>query len=147
MSISDELMWEYYELLTDFSVAEIEQMKSDGENPRNLKVNLAKRIIKDFHSEEAANEAENEFNRRFVRKEIPDEIEEKVLTETVWKLPKLLAETNLAASVGEARRLIEQGGVKINGEKASNVNADVEIGGEGILLQVGKRKFLRVKSN
>jgi tyrosyl-tRNA synthetase len=147
MSISDELMWRYYELLTDFTVAEIEQMKSGNENPRNLKVNLAKLIIKDFHSAEAATEAENEFNRRFVRKEIPDEIEEKVLTEIVWKLPKLLAETGLVASVGEARRLIEQGGVKINGEKASNVNADVEIGETGVLLQVGKRKFLRVKSN
>jgi tyrosyl-tRNA synthetase len=147
MSISDELMWEYYELLTDFSVAEIEQMKSDGENPRNLKVNLAKLIIKDFHSEEAATEAENEFNRRFVKKEIPDEIEEKVLAESNWKLPKLLAETGLAASVGEARRLIEQGGVKINGEKVTNANADVQIGDDSILLQVGKRKFLRVKSN
>ncbi|MDQ4123476.1 MAG: tyrosine--tRNA ligase [Acidobacteriota bacterium] len=146
MSISDELMWRYYELLTDFSIAQIEQMKSSDENPRNLKVNLAKLIIKDFHSAEAAIEAENEFNRRFVKKEIPDEIEEKFLAETVWKLPKLLAETGLCASVGEARRLIEQGGVKINGEKASNANADVEIG-EGILLQVGKRKFLRVKSN
>lgn len=146
MSISDELMWEYYELLTDFSVSEIEQMKSGGENPRNLKVNLAKRIIADFHSSEAATEAEDEFNRRFVKKEIPDEIEEKTLAETVWKLPKLLAETGLAASVGEARRLIEQGGVRINGEKASNVNADIEIG-ESVLLQVGKRKFLRVKSS
>ncbi|HEX8196652.1 MAG TPA: tyrosine--tRNA ligase [Pyrinomonadaceae bacterium] len=147
MSISDELMWEYYELLTASSVAEIEQMKSEGENPRNLKVNLAKLIIKDFHSGEAAAEAENEFNRRFVKKEIPDEIEEKALVESNWKLPKLLAETGLVASVGEARRLIEQGGVKINGEKASNVNADVEIGETGVLLQVGKRKFLRVKSN
>jgi tyrosyl-tRNA synthetase len=147
MSISDELLWEYYELLTDFSLPEIQQFKSSGENPRNLKVNLAKLIIKDFHSEQAASEAENEFNRRFVKKEIPDEIEEKVLLEVVWKLPKLLAETGLAASVGEARRLIEQGGVKINGEKASNTNADVEISGEGALLQVGKRKFLRVKSN
>ncbi|HEX9929990.1 MAG TPA: tyrosine--tRNA ligase [Pyrinomonadaceae bacterium] len=146
MSISDELMWEYYELLTAFSVAEIEQMKSSGENPRNLKVNLAKLIIKDFHSEEAATEAENEFNRRFVKKEIPDEIEEKALAETNWKLTKLLAETGLAASVGEARRLIEQGGVKINGEKVTNANADVEISDEGILLQVGKRKFLRVTS-
>jgi len=147
MSISDELMWEYYELLTDFSVAEIEQMKSGNENPRNLKVNLAKLIIKDFHSAEAATEAENEFNRRFVKKEIPDEIEEKVLAESNWKLPKLLAETGLAASVGEARRLIEQGGVKINGEKITNANADVQIGDDSILLQVGKRKFLRVKSN
>jgi tyrosyl-tRNA synthetase len=147
MSISDELMWEYFELLTNFSVAEIEQMKSSAENPRNLKVNLAKLIIKDLHSQEAAIEAESEFNRRFVKKEIPDEIEEKVLAESNWKLPKLLAETGLAASVGEARRLIEQGGVKINGEKASNINADVEISVTGVLLQVGKRKFLRVKSN
>jgi tyrosyl-tRNA synthetase len=147
MSISDELMWEYFELLTEFSVAEIERMKSGGENPRNLKVNLAKLIIKDFHSADAAAEAENEFNRRFVRKEIPDEIEERVLTESNWKLPKLLAETGLVASVGEARRLIDQGGVKINGEKAANANADVEIYGEGVLLQVGKRKFMRVKAN
>jgi tyrosyl-tRNA synthetase len=147
MSISDELMWRYYELLTDVSVNEMVQMKSSGENPRNLKVNLAKLIIRDFHSQEAANAAEDEFNRRFVKKEIPDEIEEKVLSETSWKLSKLLAETGLAASVGEARRLIEQGGVKINGEKAENVNADIEISGEGVLLQVGKRKFLRVKSS
>ncbi|HEX8266608.1 MAG TPA: tyrosine--tRNA ligase [Pyrinomonadaceae bacterium] len=146
MSISDELMWEYYELLTAFSVTEIEQMKSGNENPRNLKVNLAKLIIKDFHSAEAATEAEDEFNRRFVKKEIPDEIEEKALAESNWKLPKLLAETGLAASVGEARRLIEQGGVKINGEKVTNANADVEISDQGILLQVGKRKFLRVTS-
>lgn len=145
MSISDELMWEYYELLTEFSVAEIERMKSGGENPRNLKVNLAKLIINDFHSAEAAAEAEDEFNRRFVKKEIPDEIEEKVLTENKWKLAKLLAETGVAASVGEARRLIEQGGVKINGEKAANINAEVEISAEGVLLQVGKRRFLRVR--
>ena len=147
MSISDELMWRYYELLTDFSPAEIEKMKTGGENPRNLKANLAKRIIKDFHSEQAAGEAEDEFNRRFVKKEMPDEIEEKTVSENSWKLPKLLAETNLAASAGEARRLIEQGGVKINGEKATNPNADIEIGSEAVLLQVGKRKFLRVRGS
>jgi tyrosyl-tRNA synthetase len=144
MSISDELMWKYYELLTDVSVPEIERLKTSGENPRNQKVNLAKLIIKDFHSQTAANEAEDEFNRRFVQKEIPDEIEERILAEKNWKLAKLLAETGLAASAGEARRLIEQGGVKINGEKAGNSNADIEIPADGILLQVGKRKFLRV---
>jgi tyrosyl-tRNA synthetase len=137
-------MWKYYELLTDVSVPEIERLKTSGENPRNQKVNLAKLIIKDFHSQTAANEAEDEFNRRFVQKEIPDEIEERILAEKNWKLAKLLAETGLAASAGEARRLIEQGGVKINGEKAGNSNADIEIPADGILLQVGKRKFLRV---
>lgn len=147
MSITDDLMWRYYELLTDASLTEIERMKSSGENPRNLKVNLAKLIIKDFHSPQAAQEAEDEFNRRFVNKEIPDEIEEKTIAGGVYKLPKLLAETGMTASAGESRRLIEQGGVKINGEKATNANADLEITTEGVLLQVGKRKFLRVRTS
>jgi tyrosyl-tRNA synthetase len=145
MSISDELMWEYYELLTDVSVSEIERMKNGSENPRNLKANLAKLIIKDFHSAEAAKAAEADFVARFVKKEIPNEIAEKSFAERNWKLSKLLVETNLAASVGEARRLIEQGGVKINGEKASNANAEIEIPAKGFLIQVGKRKFLRVR--
>ncbi len=145
MSISDELMWRYYELLTDLLPTEIEAMKTNGENPRNLKVNLAKLIIKDFHSVGKANEAEDEFNRRFVRKEIPDEIEEVSIAAQTYKLVDLLVQTNLAASKGEAKRLIEQGGVKINGEKVSDVQAEIRLKDE-ILLQVGKRKFLRVKS-
>ena len=76
MSISDELMWRYYELLTDQPPSEIEAMKTSNENPRNLKVNLAKLIIKDFHSAEDAKRAEEDFIARFVKKEIPDEIEE-----------------------------------------------------------------------
>lgn len=148
MSISDELMWKYYELLTDLSVAEIVGLKSKcdsgDENPRNVKANLAKLIISDFHSAEASTAAEDDFNRRFVQKEIPDEIEEKQLIAGSYKLADLLAETGLAASKGEARRLIEQGGVKVNGEKASAANADITITGDGILLQVGKRNFLRV---
>lgn len=145
MSISDELMWRYYELLTDVSVSEIETMKASGENPRNQKVTLAKLVVVDFHSQSAAQEAEDEFNRRFVQKEIPDEIEEITVAAEVWKLPRLLVETNLAASMAEARRVIEQGGVKIEGEKISNVATEVEIGIEkSVLIQVGKRKFLRV---
>jgi tyrosyl-tRNA synthetase len=145
MSISDDLMWRYYELLTDITPAEIEKMKFSGENPRNLKVNLAKLIIKDFHSNSAANEAEEEFNRRFVKKEIPDEIEETLITSGVYNLADLMLQTNLAASKKEAKRLIEQGGVKIGGEKISNTSAEVELKDE-ILLQVGKRKFLKIKS-
>lgn len=143
MSISDDLMWRYYELITDLTPGEISAMKSGDENPRNLKVNLAKLIIKDFHSVGAANEAEEEFNRRFVKKEIPDEIEEKSIAAGTYKLADLIADTGLAASKGEARRLIEQGGVRINNEKASDPKADIAFDGE-LLLQVGKRKFLKL---
>ncbi len=150
MSISDELMWKYFELLTDLNVSEISNLKSQieaGENPRNIKVNLAKMIIGDFHSGEDANAAEEDFNRRFVRKEIPDEIEERSMAAGSYLLAQLLAETGLATSKGEARRLIEQGGVKINGEKVSVANCEIAIDSGGLLLQVGKRKFLRVSAS
>jgi tyrosyl-tRNA synthetase len=149
MSISDDLMWRYYELLTDLSPGEISQLKTEaeqGKNPRDLKVSLAKLIIKDFHSQADADAAEEEFVRRFVQKEVPDEIDVKQVTSGTYKLPELLVETGLAASKGEAKRLIEQGGVRINGEKASNLNADVDVSKEETLLQVGKRKFLKVSS-
>ena len=151
MSISDNLMWRYFELLTDLSADEILALKtkceSGEENPRNAKVELAKRIIKDFHSVSEASEAEEEFNRRFVKKEIPDDIEEMSLSSQVYKLADLLFQTNLAASKGEARRLVEQGGVKIDGEKVLNSQAEIELNtGKNFMIQVGKRKFLRVKA-
>jgi tyrosyl-tRNA synthetase len=150
MSISDELMWEWYELLTDLAPHEIGSLRSKclngEENPRNVKVNLAKSIIKDFHSISDATEAEAEFNRRFVKKEIPDEIEERQMAAGKYNLAELLVQTNLVASKGEAKRLIEQGGVKINGEKVSDQKAEIDLQDE-ILLQVGKRKFLKVKGS
>jgi tyrosyl-tRNA synthetase len=146
MSISDDLMWKYYELLTDSTPAEIERMKSSDENPRNLKVNLAKLIIRDFHSADAATAAEADFVARFVKKEIPDEVEETEVSAGNYNLADLLAQLNLAASKKEAKRLIEQGGVKLNGEKVSNTGAEVALDGE-ILLQVGKRRFLKVKTS
>lgn len=149
MSISDEMMWKYYELLTDLSHSEISNLRSqisDGENPRNIKVHLAKLIITDFHSAADADAAEEEFNRRFVQKEIPDEIEERTMTSGSHNLAQLLADTGLAASKGEARRLIEQGGVRVNGEKATAANADIAVDADGVLLQVGKRRFLRVRT-
>jgi tyrosyl-tRNA synthetase len=151
MSISDELMWRYYELLTDASVADIREMReraeSGGANPRDLKVALAKRVIADFHSREAADEAEGEFVRRFRNKEVPDEVEERAVAAQVWKLPRLLVETGLAASMAEARRLIEQGGVRIDGERAARAETEIEVGpGRAPLLQVGKRRFLRVRA-
>jgi tyrosyl-tRNA synthetase len=146
MSISDDLMWKYYDLLTDLPPSEIETMKSSGENPRNLKVNLAKVIIKDFHSAEDANKAEADFVARFVKKEIPDEIEENYLASGYYNLADLMIRTNLVASKKEAKRLIEQGGVKLNGEKVSNTNAEVDLK-DVILLQVGKHRFLKVKGS
>ena len=144
MSISDELMWKYYELLTDSTPAEIEAIKSADENPRNLKVNLAKLVIRDFHSQAAADAAEADFVARFVKKEVPDEIEETSVSAGNYNLADLIAQLNLAASKKEAKRLIEQGGVKLNGEKVSNTNAEISLENE-ILLQVGKRRFLKVK--
>jgi tyrosyl-tRNA synthetase len=150
MSISDDLMWRYYELLTDATVDDLNVLKfkaqSGDENPRDLKVTLAKQIIKDFHGWEAADDAEEEFERRFVKKEMPDEIEERTIEGGVHRLADLLAQTGLANSKGDARRLIEQGGVKVNGEKASAANAEINISGDGVLLQVGKLKFLKVRS-
>ncbi|MEP6849893.1 MAG: tyrosine--tRNA ligase [Acidobacteriota bacterium] len=151
MSISDDLMWRYYELLTDLPPADIASLRSrcssGDENPRNAKVALAKLIIRDFHSAEAATAAEEEFVKRFVQKEVPDEIQEKTFPAGSYKLAELLVDNGLAASKGEARRLIEQGGVKLNGQKATSAAADVTIDSTGIVFQVGKRKFLKVVSN
>jgi tyrosyl-tRNA synthetase len=153
MSISDDLMWRYYELLTDLRTEEIARMRAAAEggerNPRDLKVELAKRIIADFHSPEDASAAEEEFNRVFKRKEVPDEIEiREVETDGgPWALPRLLVTTGLATSVAEARRLIEQGGVRVNGERQTNSSGVVFVikTGDELLLQVGKRRFLRVR--
>jgi tyrosyl-tRNA synthetase len=148
MSISDELMWRYYELLTDLRAQEINELRAAahaGErNPRDIKVELAKRIITDFHSAPEAQAAEDEFNRVFKRKEVPDDIEERALTAGAWKLPRLLVETALAPSMGEARRLIEQGGVRVDGERRAEDEINLDAG-QTLLIQVGKRRFLRVR--
>ncbi|HEV2800948.1 MAG TPA: tyrosine--tRNA ligase [Pyrinomonadaceae bacterium] len=150
MSISDDLMWRYYELLTDLRTDEINALRraalAGERNPRDLKVELAKRIIADFHSTADADAAEAEFNRIFKRREIPDDVEERVVAPGVWKLPRLLVETTLAASMGEARRLVEQGGVRVDGERRARVEDEIALNAEQtLLLQVGKRRFLRVR--
>jgi tyrosyl-tRNA synthetase len=150
MSVSDELMWRYYELLTDLRAEEIAALRAASErgerNPRDVKVELAKRIITDFHSAEDAKNAEEEFNRIFRRKEVPDEVERRAIEAGKWKLPRLLVEYELANSIAEARRLIEQGGVRLNGEKCSRVDYEVDMmNGGKILIQVGKRRFLELE--
>ncbi len=154
MSISDDLMWRYYELLTDVSNSEIGKLRAAAEegkrNPRDLKIDLAKRIIKDFYSTEAAEDAEEQFKRVFVRKETPDEIEERAVTAGDWELKQLLVEIGLASSKAEARRLIEQGGVYVEGKRSDPKTQTLcPIGPDKppLDIKVGKRRFVRVRSN
>jgi tyrosyl-tRNA synthetase len=150
MSVSDDLMWRYYELLTDLTVSDIKWMRERAaygeDNPRDFKVGLAKRIITDFHSEAEAEAAEAEFVRRFRNKEAPDEIEEITLPSGFRRVPELLLEAKLTSSKSEGRRLNGQGGVRINGERRIG---DAEIvflaPQQTILIQVGPRRFLRVR--
>ena len=150
MSISDEMMWRYYELCTDLTPADIQKLKAtidDGRNPRDIKVDLAKSVVADFHSREIAQQAEDEFVRRFRNKEVPDQIEEVSLTADPagWDLSQLLVNAGLTESKGEARRLIQQGGVSVDGEKQAVVNAHYSFEpGKSVLLKVGKRRFVRV---
>ena len=151
MSISDDLMWRYYELLTDLSVPQIEQLqassKSGERNPRDLKVDLAKRIVADFYSKAEADAAEQEFVRRFRHKEMPDEIEERTVpsAEQAWDLLNLLVKVELAESKAEARRLIQQGGVSVDGERQTTSNSLTASPGTSVILKVGKRRFVRVR--
>jgi tyrosyl-tRNA synthetase len=147
MSISDDLMWRYYQLLTDKTELEIFRMKTDvgalAVNPRALKVDLAKLVITDFHSAEAAESAEEDFDRKFKLKLLPEAVPVHLTKAQTWQLPRLLVETNLAPSMAEARRLIEQGGVRVAGERVSQTNAEVELKvDQEVVIQVGKRRHL-----
>ena len=146
MSISDELMWRYYELCTDLSPSQIEALKHTERNPRDTKAELAKRIVADFYSEADARAAEEQFNLLFRQKQAPDDVEERTVASGSWKLPRLLVELQLAPSMAEARRLIEQGGVYIDGERAPQTDLDLSAD-RSLLLQVGKRRFMRVTGN
>lgn len=139
MSISDELMWNYYELLSDKSLEEIGDLKNG--HPKLAKVSLAKEIVATYHNAKKAEEAEEEFNRMFAKKELPDEILEHKTKQS--SLVEILVESKLVPSKSEARRLISQGGVSINSQKISDVNFQIAKGGEHI-LKVGKRRFCKV---
>jgi tyrosyl-tRNA synthetase len=152
MSISDDLMWRYYELCTDLTPAEIAALREStngGErNPRDLKADLAKRIVADFYSETEARKAEDEFNAMFRNKQTPDVVEERTLAAGPWKLPKLLVELGLVSSMAEARRMTEQGGVSVEGERRTQNDFGIELNADrSFLIQVGKRRFMRVRGN
>ncbi|XWY20312.1 tyrosine--tRNA ligase [Bisgaard Taxon 45] len=144
MSISDELMWDWYNLLSFRPLTEIAQLKQDvenGRNPRDIKVLLAKEIIARFHSDDDAEAAEQEFINRFQKGAIPDEMPEFTFDAEIG-LANLLKEAGLVASTSEANRMVQQGGVKIDGEKVEDAKLIVTAG--TAVYQVGKRKFARV---
>src|SRR6185436_55716 len=114
-------------------------------NPRDIKVELAKSIIADFHSQSDAVRAEEDFVKKFRLKEVPDEVAELTEQPGKWKLIELLSKHGLTSSKAEARRLVEQGGVQINGERQTS-DSEVDITQEGILIKIGKRRFYRMRS-
>ncbi|MFQ5767106.1 MAG: tyrosine--tRNA ligase [Acidobacteriota bacterium] len=170
MSISDDLMWSYYTLLTDRSLSEIEKMKRDASrgaiHPRDLKMALARRLVADFHGTAAGRQAEEEFSRIFTQGGPPDQIPEVVLEEghealvgtlgedpdtnecVTILLPVLLAREGLAASRSAARRLLSQGAVRPEGEPLHDdrLQMDRRDLRQGIVLKVGKHRFIRIKS-
>ena len=148
MSVSDELMWRYIELLSFEPLASIREWKqrvAAGSNPREVKVSFAKEIVARFHGPAAADGALADFEARFKRDEIPEDIPEVRLSARGdgLAIPQVLKQAGLTTSTSEALRMIEQGGVKLNGEKVSD-KALMIARGERCVLQVGKRKFARV---
>ncbi len=151
MSISDVLMWRYYELLSFKPIEEIAAYKADvenGKNPRDVKIDLAKELIARFHDETSAQAAHQEFINRFQKGAMPDEMPELELTPESGEIAiaNLLKEAGLVASTSDAYRMIKQGAAKIDGEKMTDRNLVVTSGSKAV-YQVGKRKFARVSVN
>lgn len=148
MSISDELMWRYYELLSFSSMSEINAWRKaseEGVNPKESKVRLAKELVGRFHNSEAAGRAEQQFEARFKKGAMPDDIEEKSLDpiDGGYPIANLLKDSGLTSSTSESFRMIKQGAVKIDGEKVVDKSLTIEKGSTCI-YQVGKRKFAKV---
>jgi tyrosyl-tRNA synthetase len=148
MSITDELMWRYIELLSFDSLEEVRERKrevKEGRNPRDVKVAFAKEIVSRFHGAAAGEAAVADFEARFKRDEIPADLPEVSVASggEALALPQVLKQAGLTASTSEAVRMIEQGGVKIDGAKAGDKSLKLGKGAQ-VVLQVGKRKFARV---
>jgi tyrosyl-tRNA synthetase len=149
MSISDDLMWRYYELLSQVSAQDLEVMKKQSEagtlNPKNAKMNLAKEIVALYHSPELAGMALAEFENVFKKKNLPEDIPlVKGWGDELKGICNILKDNNLTDSTSAARRLIQQGSVTINGEKISDVNQELP-GNLEYLIKVGKKRFLKIQ--
>ena len=148
MSISDELMWRWFELLSFKSIEEIDALKADqakGKNPRDIKIDLAKELIARFHDDKSADLAESDFINQFQKKNIPDDIEEVSLTLSKSSIPlvNLLKDCGMTSSTSEAMRMIQQGAVRIDEEKIIDTKHIISSGTSAI-YQVGKRKFKKI---
>jgi tyrosyl-tRNA synthetase len=148
MSISDDLMWRYIELLSFEPLATVRKWKTEveaGANPRDVKVRFASEMVARFHGAEAARKALEDFDQRFRRGEMPEDMPEVRLfyPETGLPITQLLKQLDLVPSTTEANRLVEQGGVKVNGDRVSDRTLKLAKGGTYV-VQVGKRKFARV---
>jgi tyrosyl-tRNA synthetase len=150
LSIPDDLIYNYFMLTTSVSADELstirKQLDDPAANPRDLKRRLARTLVALYHDENAARAAEEEFERIFVNKDLPDEIPECSISfeDGSIGIIRLLTETKLVASNGEARRMVEQGGVSVDGQRISDANAEIRFD-KSIVVKVGKRRFLRVK--
>lgn len=146
MSINDDLIIKYFTLATRVPITQVkdyEKQLKAGANPRDIKAKLAKEIVRIYHGEKLASMAEEAFNKQFKNKELPDDIAEIKIKPGSWKIDDLLVELKLVASKSEARRMIEQGAVKVDGQKIIDLK---EISVETrMVLQVGKRKFAKIK--
>ena len=150
MSISDDLMWRWFDLLSfipEEDIAKLKQEMEDGKNPRDIKFVLAEELVDRFHQEGDGKKCKEEFLNRFQKGNMPEEIESISLnlTEDQILLVNLLKNTNMIASISEGNRLIKQGGIKINSEKVIDPKLLISSGTENI-YQVGKRKFLKIKT-
>ena len=148
MSISDDLMWRYFELLSFRPMPEIEKLKtraSQGANPRDIKFLLAEEIVERFHDRPAAEKARENFIARFRKKEMPDEIPERTLQSADGSLPvsSILKQAGLTQSTSEARRMVRQGAVRIDGERIDDFEKELAAGATHV-IQVGKRRFARI---
>ena len=149
MRVSDDLMYRYYELLTDIKPKELEKLKADvaskAKHPREVKVNLAKILVARFHSQTAAQAAEDEFNRIFVDKGMPDQIEEYEVSAQSVGLVQLMTMAGMTASNSEATRLITGGGVQIDQQKISDPKLKLDLkSGESFIVKAGKKKFTKI---
>lgn len=147
MSIKDELIGRYFLMATDLPMTEVKKVERDltgGKNPRDLKARLAFEIVRRYHGAKAAEEARKDFETKFVKKEIPEEIPEFKLAYLTQSLAEVLVIAKMASSKSEARRLIEQGGVRVDGAVIGDREAVIEPT-KGMVIQVGKRKFIKIK--
>ena len=147
MSIPDELIYPYFELVSDVSLSELttikKQMEDPNINPRDIKKYLARTVVKMYYGEKDSINAEAEFERIFVEKELPDSIPEFIMDQSLFRIDDLLIQTKTAQSKSDARRLVKQGGVSINGEKISDPFTTIQIESD-VILKVGKRKFAKI---